>query len=127
MTTIFIIGRILLGGFFLINAYSHFKNATSMAGYATGKGVPHAKLAVQGSGVLLLIAGLSIITGFMTGLGILAGVLFLVPTTFIMHAYWKISDPNAKMMEHIQFNKNMAILGALLMLSLFISSWPASL
>jgi hypothetical protein len=44
-----------------------------------------------------------------------------------MHAFWKINDPSAKSMEHVQFMKNTAILGALLMLALNVASWPATL
>jgi putative oxidoreductase len=127
MTTIFIIGRILFGGFFLMSAYSHFRHVGMLAGYAASKGVPQAKASVIGSGVLLLIAGLSIMTGIAPGIGILAGLLFLIPTSFIMHAYWKDQDPAAKSSNRIQFQKNMALVGALLMLALNIAAWPAVL
>jgi uncharacterized membrane protein YphA (DoxX/SURF4 family) len=50
------------------------------------------------------------------GFGLIALVLFLVPVTFIMHAFWKIQDPMAKMGETINFTKNIALLGAVLIL-----------
>jgi len=41
---------------------------------------------------------------------------FLLATTFVMHAYWKESDPQAKQMQQVQFNKNISLLdGALLL------------
>jgi putative oxidoreductase len=43
-------------------------------------------------------------------------VLFLIPVTFIIHPFWKIQDPAAKMGEMINFTKNLALLGAVLIL-----------
>jgi uncharacterized membrane protein YphA (DoxX/SURF4 family) len=77
------------------------------------KGVPKPKLAVIGSGVLLLIGGLTFIIGWKMIIGMWALVLFLIPTTIMMHAFWKIEDPQARMNEQIQFGKNVGLLGAL--------------
>ena len=35
---------------------------------------------------------------------------------FMMHAFWKVQDPMAKMSERVNFTKNMALLGAALIL-----------
>jgi putative oxidoreductase len=49
-------------------------------------------------------------------LGLWLIVIFLVPTTFIMHQFWKVSDPMMKMGETINFTKNIALIGSALML-----------
>ncbi|MEK6228492.1 MAG: DoxX family protein, partial [Actinomycetota bacterium] len=47
-------------------------------------------------------------------------VLFLVPTTFIMHAFWKEQDPQAEQMQMAMFMKNTALTGgALIILFLY--------
>lgn len=66
--------------------------------------------------VLLLFGGLTIITGRYIDLGIIALVLFLIPTTFMMHNFWKETDPMSKMNQTIGFTKNLALIGALFML-----------
>jgi putative oxidoreductase len=43
-------------------------------------------------------------------------VLFLVPVTIMIHPFWKVQDPAAKMGEMINFTKNLALLGAVLMM-----------
>src|SRR4051812_12704094 len=89
MDIIFFIGRVLFGGFFLYNAYQHLWNHSSMAGYAASKGVPFAQLAVIGSGLLILLGGYTMIAGVRVALGVWCIVLFLVPVTFQMQAFWK--------------------------------------
>lgn len=97
-----------------------------MIGYAQSKGVSSPKLAILGSGILLLIGSLSIILGYQPIIGVIALALFLIPVSFKMHAFWKIQDPMAKMNERINFEKNMALLGAALMI-LAITVWTYSL
>lgn len=115
MLIIFLIGRILFGGFFLYNAYNHLVKSDMLAGYAASKGLPKAKLMTIVSGIMLLLGGVAIIANFYFKLGALLLILFLIPTTFIMHAFWKEKDPMAKAGERVAFAKNIAILAALLM------------
>lgn len=110
----FLVGRIIVGVFWLFNAFNHFAQAKMMIPYAKSKGVPLAELAVPGTGLLLLIGGLSFLTGLYPLIGIAALVLFLIPTTFIMHSFWTVQDPQMKMLEMVNFNKNLALLGFLL-------------
>src|SRR5688572_1255859 len=115
MATAFLIGRIIAGIFFLMNAHSHLVKGSHMVGYAASKGVPNPKAAIFGSGVLLLLGGLSLLFGVAVSWGIIALILFMVPVTFVMHSFWKESDPALKMNQKIAFWKNMAIVGFLLM------------
>ncbi|MGD1043732.1 MAG: DoxX family protein [Bacteroidota bacterium] len=115
-TTLLYLGRILFGGYFTFSGFNHFKMLDMMSGYAKSKGVPLPKLSVAFSGVLLIVGGLSVLFDIMPGFGLIALALFLVPVTFVMHAFWKIQDPTAKMSEMINFMKNFALLGAVLIL-----------
>ncbi len=122
MDTIFLIGRIIFGGYFIYNGVNHILHHKNLAGYAKMKGVPAASFSVVFSGAIMLLGGLSILLNFRIILGFWLIVLFLVPTTFIMHAFWKEKDPSAKMNETIAFTKNAALIGACLMMiaSLFV-------
>jgi uncharacterized membrane protein YphA (DoxX/SURF4 family) len=126
-STIFLIGRLLLGGFFLYNGFNHFKMITMMSGYAQSKGIPSPKAAVAFSGMLLVVGGLSILLGIYPTVGAIALVLFLVPVTFMMHAFWKVQDAQMKMGEMVNFTKNLALLGAALMLLSIPEPWSTSL
>ena len=53
----FLIGRVIVGGFFLMNGFNHFAQLNMMTGYAKSKGIPAPALAVGGSGILLFLGG----------------------------------------------------------------------
>jgi len=127
METAFLIGRIIVGVYYLFNAANHFMRLEMMAGYAGSKGVPAPKLAVLVSGILLLVGGLSIITGVQPLIGVIALVLFLVPVTFMMHNFWAVQEQTAKMSEMVNFMKNMALLGSALMFLAIPEPWAFSL
>jgi putative oxidoreductase len=110
------LGRILFGGYFAYNGFNNLKMLDMMSGYAKSKGAPMPKLSVAFSAVLLIVGGLSVLFDILPGFGLIALALFLVPVTFIIHPFWKIQDPMAKMGEMINFTKNIALLGAVLIL-----------
>lgn len=122
---IFFIGRILLGGFLLLNAYNHFSGVKGLTAYAESKKVPFAKWAVIGSGILLLFGGYTILAGVRVTAGVAALVLFFLPVTFTMHPFWK-EEGEARATQMIQFTKNLAILGGILALLAIETPWPLS-
>ena len=127
MAYLFLLGRILYGGFFIIAGINHFRHVSMMTGYAGFKGVPAPRVAVLGSGLLILLGGLSIVLGLRPTLGTLALTLFLVPTTLMMHNFWADTDPSARLTNRVNFEKNTALLGAAWMFLMLPQPWPLSL
>ena len=127
MIYIFLLGRILLGGYFLMNAFNHFKHSGALTGYAQSKGVPMPKLAVFFTGLLLLLGGAGVLLGVYVECAVLFLSIFLVGVTFQMHQYWKVSDPMQRMGEQVNFYKNLGLLGAVLMLLAIPTPWVMSL
>lgn len=119
MVYIFVLGRILLGGYFIMMGLMHLMKAQMLIGYAQSKGVPMPKAAVLFTGLLMLLGGLGVLFWTYVTYSVYALVLFLVIVSFKMHQFWTIQDPMQKMPEQTNFMKNMALTGALLML-LFI-------
>ena len=123
----FLTGRVIVGLYYLsAAAMTHFAGLSTAAGYAASKGVPFPTVAVIGSGLLLVVAGLTLLTGWHPKVGVAALVLFFVPVTFMMHAFWRISDPMARMAEMVNFTKNLALLGSSLMFLAIPEPWPLS-
>ncbi|MGH9404723.1 MAG: DoxX family membrane protein [Terriglobia bacterium] len=127
MNVVFLIGRIILGGFFLSNGIHHFTGLDFMSGYAKAKGAPAPRLAVGGSGVLLVLGGLSVLLGFYPFIGCILLLIFLAGVTPVMHDFWKAQDPATRMAEMINFMKNVALLGAVLIILTIPAPWPLSL
>jgi len=93
MAIAFLIGRIIVALYYIKSGVDHFRNLNMMAGYAASKGVPAPKLAILGSGVLLLIGGLRILLGFRAVIGIVPLILFFLPVSATMYNYWAFTDP----------------------------------
>jgi len=116
-----LIGRILFAAIFLASSYGHFTQAEAMAGYAGSKGVPQPKLAVFAGGAVMLIGVLLIVLGIWADLGALLLVVFLLPTAFLMHAFWRETDGQAQQQEQVHFMKDVSLAGAsLLLFALFV-------
>jgi uncharacterized membrane protein YphA (DoxX/SURF4 family) len=111
-----IAGRVLFALLFISSGINHFTKNEAMTGYAKYKKVPMAKAAVYLSGLMILLGGIYIVLGFYADLGALLIALFLIPTVFLMHAFWKETDPTAKQNETIGFFKDLSLAGAALII-----------
>lgn len=121
MDIVLVLGRVLFAAIFVISGIAHFAQAEPMSQYAKAKGVPAAKAGVIGSGVIALVGGLSILLGVYPDLGALLIVVFLVPVSVFMHAFWKETDPMVLQAEQASFFKNVALIGAALVFFYFFN------
>jgi putative oxidoreductase len=110
------IGRALLATIFVISGYNKLMGFTETAATIAAKGLPVAPvftfltIAIElGGGVLLLV-------GWKARWTALAMALFLVPATLLFHRYWSF-EGSARATQKINFLKNLAIMGGLLMVS----------
>ena len=95
-----------------------------MVGHA---GIPFPQVAIVVSGLLLAVAGFSLLLGVYPNVGVGALVLFLVPVTLTMHPFWADHDPQRRQMDLINFTKNMGLLGSSLMFLAIPRPWAYSL
>ena len=111
-----IVGRVLFALLFVSSGVNHFTQNSAMTAYAKYKKIPMAKIAVYISGLMLVLGGIYIALGFYADLGALLIAIFLIPTAFLMHAFWKESDATAKSNERIAFFKDLSLAGAALII-----------
>ncbi len=126
MMAAFLIGRVIVGAFFIINGLNHFISHPMFTQFAAAKGVPLADIAVLVAGSLIVFGGTSLLLGWRPDLGIGAIVLFLIVVSFFMHDFWTQSG-TAQMAEIANFTKNIALAGASLMLTAVPRPWPYSI
>jgi uncharacterized membrane protein YphA (DoxX/SURF4 family) len=123
----FLAGRMVVGFFYLyagINNFIHFEEAV---GYAAFKGVPVTGLAVTAANILLMIAGLSILSGYRPAVGVTAVVLFMIPVSLLMHNFWAMADPQMAIAEMRSFLSNMGLAGSTLLFMAIPRPWPMSI
>ena len=111
------VGRFFLCAIFLLSALGnkipHFNDVAELMGKA---GVPAPKFMLVGAIVFLLVGGVSVLVGYKAKLGAALLLVFLLPATYYFHAFWKETDPKAQADQMIQFMKNLALMGAMLLI-----------
>jgi putative oxidoreductase len=70
---------------------------------------------VRANAVLQMVAGSTMTLGILPRLSALALAVSLLPTTIGGHPFWTIDDPGQRAQQRTQFNKNLAILGGLVL------------
>ena len=126
MDLLFLLGRVLFGGLFLYNGLNHFLHYEATRSYTAYKHVPLPAAATIIAATWLVAGGASVVAGFRPeiGLGLIAA--FLVVVTPKMHDFWTVTDPTQRMGDFINFQKNVALLGAALMMFAIPRPWPYS-
>ena len=94
--------------------------------YAASNAVLFAPILVPVSGVMAIVAGLSILLGYRAKFGAWLAAFSLVCVTPAVHNFWTVTDPAMHQIELIQFLKNLSMLGGALLITQ-VSSGPWSL
>jgi putative oxidoreductase len=126
MADLFLMGRLIFGGFFLYSGVHHFLDTATLAQFAGAKGVPMPEAAVLLTGALLIVGAVSILLGIVPRLGLACIILFLVGVTPTMHAFWSVPDPQIRQMDMANFTKNLALMGGALMMLMIPTPWAYS-
>lgn len=127
MEILFLIGRVIFGMYWVSSGMNHFMRTQMLAGYAQSVGVPSPKFGTLLTGAMMIAGGVLILLGVYIEIAVGLLVLFLLMANFMVHKFWNVSDPQAKMNDQINFMKNMALVGALLMLLMVPHPWMYSI
>ncbi len=117
MEWVLLLGRVLFGVLFIMTGVTfHLLNRKTASGYARMMGAPAPDVTVVLTGIQILVAGVLVVLGLWVDLAALLIVLFLIPTNYWMHAFWKLDDPDQRQMQQTHFTKNTALIGGALIL-----------
>jgi uncharacterized membrane protein YphA (DoxX/SURF4 family) len=121
MNYIPLVARIFLAVIFLRSGISKILDFSGTQQFMSANGIPLALtgLLLVGSIIFELAGGLSVLLGYKARWGAIALIIFLIPATLIFHTNF------AEEMQVIQFLKNLALMGGLLMV-VYFSSGPVS-
>ncbi len=126
MEIVLLVGRAIFGLYWVSAAVQNLIGLEKGAPAAGAKGVPHPKLSLVATAPLLIISGICIALGFYAGIASIALMAFLVPASIFRHHFWDVPDPEEALGERRNFEKNIALIGALLLI-LYFGSGPYSL
>ena len=125
-TLVFVLGRFIVGGMYLMAGIENLLLLDAKAGYAASKGVSNASFWVVVASLLLVLGGSSLITGIRPHIAVGALAVFLVPVTLIMHNFWTLTGLQATIEFHA-FMGNVGLLGSALLFVAIPQPWPFSL
>jgi putative oxidoreductase len=121
------VARLLMGSTYAVLGYGALREpgqgveeaATLMA--AIRKKVPlpaRDEQLVQINGAVQATCGVLLALGVAPRLSALVLAGSMVPTTLAAHRFWTVEDPQARRQQLVQFHKNMAMIGGLLLAAL---------
>jgi putative oxidoreductase len=109
-------GRILIAVIFLISGFFKVGGYAQIVGYAAAMHLPAPGVAIAAAAAVELGCGLAILAGFKTRVAAWLLFLYLIPVSFIFHNFWAVQGQEQQM-QMVNFLKNMAIMGAMLVLA----------
>jgi putative oxidoreductase len=111
---IFIVGRVLLGGGFVVFGIRNFGNIERLTGVLAKKNIPQPRTWILVGIAIQLIGGLAVATGILAAWGAAALIAFLYLAVFWFHDFWTF--PPAERYPHITaWIMNTTLAGAFLL------------
>jgi putative oxidoreductase len=119
--TMALIGRLLIAAIFLMSGIAKLTDTPGTVQHMTSMGIPYADTLAVVAGVAEILGAVSLALGFLTRLGALGLLLYMIPTTLIFHAFWNYHGAE-RLPQMVNFMKNLAIMGGLSTLVAFGAS-----
>jgi putative oxidoreductase len=111
-----VLGRIMIATIFLLSAVGNKSpRFNDVAQLMEQEGVPEPKIMLMGAIAFLLLGAISVILGYWARVGAFLLLVFLAAATYFFHDFWK-APADQQMAEMLQFMKNLALLGGLLII-----------
>ena len=106
-------GRVMMAALFIPSGFSKLAGFQGTVGYIASKGLPLPQLGAVAAIVVELLVAAALLLGWRTRWAALILMLFTLAAAVLFHDYWA-APPEQKMMQAINFWKNVAIAGGLL-------------
>lgn len=112
-----VLARFLLSLIFILSGAMKIPGWADTSAYMASRGLPLVPGLLAATIAIEVLGGLSVLLGYRARFGALILALWLVPVTLIFHNFWAVSDPMQQRGEMVNFLKNIALIGALLFMS----------
>jgi putative oxidoreductase len=113
-----LIGRVLLAWLFVPAGWGKIMGFSGTVGYIASKGIPFPEVCAALAIAAELGLGLMLLFGIKARWAALGLAIFVAVITPLFHNYWAMPEAQ-QMMQKQAFNKNLAILGGLLLVTAF--------
>jgi len=110
-----LIARLLIAPIFLVSGFTKLTDTSTVAGLMEAHGIPSPYALAIIAGLAEVLGGLAILFGFLTRIGAFGLMIYLIPVTWIFHAFWSMEGMEAQM-QASNFLKNLCVMGGLSLL-----------
>jgi putative oxidoreductase len=111
-----IVGRVLLALMFILSGPDKLMHVAANTAYMASGGLPALPALTVVVGLIELLGGLAVATGFYARWAGLVLGLFTLVASFIYHRYWSV-PADQQMVTQLLFMKNMAVAGGMFLLA----------
>ena len=114
------VGRLILGGFFLVAGIVNLVSPGSIRDHIDRMrdfGTPAPQAAFWCGIALQFLGAALVLSGVRADIGALCLIAFTALATLIFHRFWQKTDPMQKRISRLFFMSNIAIVGGLLLLA----------
>jgi len=108
-----LVGRILIAYLFIPAGFGKLMGFAGTVGYVASSGLPLPQVGAALAILVELGVGIAFLLGYKTRVAAIVLAVFTVLAAVFFHKYWAVPEA-MKMMQQINFNKNIAIAGGLL-------------
>ena len=109
-----LIGRIFLAVIFVVSGFGKIAGFAGLVDTITSKGLPAAQVFAVATIVIEVGVALMLVAGWKARWAAFVLAVFTAIVTFFFHNFWAVPEAQ-KMMEQINFMKNLALIGGLMM------------
>lgn len=113
-----LLGRVLIAALFVWSGFGKIMGFSGVVGAIAGKGLPMPEVLAVVTVLIEFGLGLALLVGLKARWAALGIGLFLIVITPMYHGFWAVPAEQV-MMQKINFMKNVAILGGVLMVFAF--------
>ncbi len=113
-----LVGRLLVAYLFIPAGIGKLMGFAGTVGYVASSGLPLPQVGAVIAILVELGVGIAFLLGYKTRIAAVVLAVFTVLAAVFFHQYWSAPDA-MKMMQQINFNKNIAIAGGLIALAGF--------
>lgn len=114
-----LLGRILLGWFFISQAVQRINEWRAMIILVEVKRIPLGQVSLAMSLIAMFFGSIGLVTGFQTRFSAFALIVCTGSWIAVVHDFWTIQNPVVRQAEFLIFSLGVAIIGGLLSLIAF--------
>jgi putative oxidoreductase len=115
---VLLLGRLAIAYIFIFSGITKIFSWGPTLEFMSQNGMKTVEIFLIASICIEILAGLSLVLGWHMTLGAMILLLYLIPVTLTFHSFWQFTDPQVRALQMWMFNKNLAIFGGLLVLTI---------